>query len=428
MMTVLLSVLLVCFALNVPICFALGLATAASIVAFNQNQMLVPQLMVYGVNSFPLLAIPFFMLAGAIMEVGGVSRRIVVLADALVGHIRGGLASVAIAACTFFAAISGSTPATAAAIGSLTIPEMEQRGYDRSYASAVVAAAGCLGVIIPPSITMVLFGVTANVSVGKLLIGGFVPGLFLSFLLMCMNYVCSTRQKYPVGEKKQLANVWVAFKDAFWALMMPCIIMGGIMAGIFTPTESACVAVVYGLFISFFVYREIKLKDLVAVFYKASLNSAMIVLLIAMANPFGWLITSQQVPGMVTSALLSLTDSGFVLYCLVLILYLFLGVFMETTAIILIVVPIMAPVMKAMNIDMVHFGVVSVIALAIGMATPPVGISLFATCGVSGVTMRQITKKIWPFLTVMIFGLFVLAAFPDITLFLPNLLMPSPGR
>lgn len=427
MLSILFICLIVCFVSNVPICFALGIATTVSIMAAGGKLLLVPQLMVSGANSFPLLAIPFFMLAGAIMDGGGVSKRIVVLAEALVGHIRGGLAAVSIVACTFFAAISGSTPATAAAIGSLTIPEMARRGYDRSYASAVVASSSCLGVIIPPSITMVLFGVTASVSVGKLLIGGLLPGLFLSALLLIMNYARSRKLKYPTGEKKRPVAVWAAFKDAFWALLMPLIILGGIMFGIFTPTESACVAVVYGLIISFFVYREIRLKDLVPIFYKAALNSAMIVLLIAMATPFGQVLTTQQVPAIVSSALTSATDSATALYCLVLLLYLCMGVFMETTAIILIVVPIMAPVMESLGVDMVHFGVVSVIALAIGMATPPVGISLFATCSVSGVSIKQITQQIWPFLLVMVFGLFVLAFFPQITLVLPNLLMASPN-
>ena len=426
MLTVLFIVLLCCFVLNFPICFALGIASMASILAANEKLMQLPQLMVYGVNSFPLLAIPFFMLAGAIMDSGGVSRRNVAMADAMVGHIRGGIAAVSIVGCTFFAAISGSTPATAAAIGSLTIPEMVKRGYDKSYASAVVASAGCLGVIIPPSITMVLFGVTANVSVGKLLIGGMLPGLFLAGLLMLVNYIRSRQLNYPTGEKKPLSEVWASFKDAFWALLMPVIILGGIMVGIFTPTESACVAVIYGLLIGFFVYKELKVKDLVSIFYRSSLNSAMIVLLIAMANPFGRIMTTQQVPNAVTTSLLALSSDPLILFCLIILLYLFLGTFMETGAIILIVVPIMAPVMQTLGMDMVHFGVVSVIALAIGMATPPVGISLFATCSVSKVTMKQISEQILPFLGIMIFGLFVLACVPQITLCLPDLLMSSP--
>lgn len=426
MLTVLLLSLIFLFLTNFPICFVLGIATMISLLWGGERLIMMPQLMVYGVNSFPLLAIPFFMLAGAIMERGGVSKRIVLLADALVGHIKGGLPAVSILGCTFFAAISGSTPATAAAIGSLTIPEMVQRGYDKSYASAVIAAASCLGVIIPPSITMVLFGVVANVSVGKLLVGGLLPGLFLSFLLMLMNYYRARMLNLPTAAKKRGTDVWRTFKDAFWALMMPVIIVGGIMGGIFTPTESACVAVIYGLVVGFFVYKELKLKDLVPVFYKAAINSSMIMLLISMASPFAWLLTSQQVPSIVSSALLGATNSSFILFCLIIVIYLIMGTFMETGAIILILVPILGPIMKTVGIDMVHFGVVSVIALAIGMATPPVGISLFATCSVSKTSMIDISRQIMPFLAIMILGLFILICVPQITLVLPDLLMSSP--
>jgi len=383
---------------------------------------MIPQRMVAGANSFPLLAIPFFMLAGAIMERGGVSRRIVNLASTLVGHITGGLAAVSIVACTFFAAISGSTPATAAAVGSLTIPEMEKRGYDRSYASAVVASAACLGVIIPPSITMVIFGIVANVSIGRLLIGGIVPGLFLSFLLICVNYVQSKRLGYPTEEQRSWKERWKTFADAVWGLMMPIIILGGIMTGMFTPTESAAIAVVYGLFVSFFVYRELSLRDLVPIFYRASLNSAMIMLLIAAASPFGWVMTIEQVPQMASQAILGLSNNMHVIYLFMLIAYLILGTFMETGAIILLVVPIFAPIAETMGINMVQFGVVTVIALAIGMATPPVGIALFATCGIADVTIGQLTRKIIPFLIMMIAGLVALAYVPILSTFLPDLL------
>lgn len=423
MLTALVITLLVCFVTNVPIGFALGIAALASLIVSGTMPIsMIPQRMVAGANSFPLLAIPFFMLAGAIMERGGVSKRIVDLASTIVGHISGGLAAVSIVACTFFAAISGSTPATAAAVGGLTIPEMEKRGYDRSYASAVVAAASCLGVIIPPSITMVIFGIVANVSVGQLLIGGIIPGLFLSFLLICMNLVRSRQLGYPTEEKKTWKERWRTFSDAIWGLMMPIIILGGIMTGIFTPTESAAIAVVYGLLVSFFIYKEMTIKDLVPIFYKASLNSAMIMLLIAAASPFGWVMTVQQVPQMASTAILSLSSNQHVIYALMLVIYLILGTFMETGAIILLVVPIFAPIATQLGIDMVQFGVVTVISLAIGMATPPVGIALFATCGIADITIGQITRKVLPFLFILILGLFILAYVPILSTFLPDLM------
>ncbi len=417
------STLVICFLINVPIGFALGMAALASLLASGSMPIaMIPQRMVAGANSFPLLAIPFFMLAGAIMERGGVSRRIVSLASALVGHITGGLAAVSIVACTFFAAISGSTPATAAAVGGLTIPEMEKRGYARSYASAVVASASCLGVIIPPSITMVIFGIVANVSVGQLLIGGILPGLFLSFILLCVNYVRSRQLGYPTENRRTWRERWKTFADAVWGLMMPVIILGGIMTGVFTPTESAAIAVVYGLFVSFFIYRELGLRDLVPIFYKASLNSAMIMLLIAAASPFGWIMTIEQVPQIASTAILGLSSNMYVIYILMLVIYLILGTFMETGAIILLVVPIFAPIAEHLGIDMIQFGVVTVIALAIGMATPPVGIALFATCGIADITIGQLTRKIIPFLVALIVGLFILAFVPAISTFLPELL------
>ncbi len=423
MLMALASTLIVCFLLNVPIGFALGMAALASLIASGSMPIaMIPQRMVAGANSFPLLAIPFFMLAGAIMERGGVSRRIVNLASALVGHITGGLAAVSIVACTFFAAISGSTPATAAAVGGLTIPEMEKRGYARSYASAVVASASCLGVIIPPSITMVIFGIVANVSVGQLLIGGILPGLFLSFILLCVNYVRSRQLGYPTEDRRTWRERWKTFSDAVWGLMMPVIILGGIMTGVFTPTESAAIAVVYGLFVSFFIYRELGLRDLVPIFYKASLNSAMIMLLIAAASPFGWIMTIEQVPQIASTAILGLSSNMYVIYILMLVIYLILGTFMETGAIILLVVPIFAPIAEHLGIDMIQFGVVTVIALAIGMATPPVGIALFATCAIADITIGQLTRKIIPFLIALIIGLFILAFVPVISTFLPELL------
>ncbi len=424
MLAILLTTLVICFAINVPIGFALAIAVLfAMIFSGNLPLTLIPMRMVAGANSFPLLAIPFFMLAGAIMERGGVSRRIVELANTLVGHVQGGLAAVSIVGCTFFAAISGSTPATAAAIGNLTIPEMEKRGYERSYAAAVVAAAACLGVIIPPSITMVIFGVTANVSVGKLLIGGIVPGCFLSVLLLFMNRYMSGKLGYPTEERHSWKERLRTLADASWGLMMPIIILGGIMSGVFTPTESSAIAVVYGLIVSFFVYRELTLKDLVPIFYKASLNSAMIMLLIAAANPFGWLMTVEQVPTIVSHGILSFSTNKYVIYFLMLVIYLILGTFMETAAIILLIVPVFAPIAEQVGIDLVQFGVITVISLAIGMATPPVGISLFACCSIANVSMGEITKKILPFLIVMMLGLLFLAYVPVITTFLPNLLM-----
>ncbi|HPJ48024.1 MAG TPA: TRAP transporter large permease, partial [Synergistales bacterium] len=248
------------------------------------------------------------------------------------------------------------------------------------------------------------------------------PGLFLSFILLCVNYVRSRQLGYPTEDRRTWRERWKTFSDAVWGLMMPVIILGGIMTGVFTPTESAAIAVVYGLFVSFFIYRELGLRDLVPIFYKASLNSAMIMLLIAAASPFGWIMTIEQVPQIASTAILGLSSNMYVIYILMLVIYLILGTFMETGAIILLVVPIFAPIAEHLGIDMIQFGVVTVIALAIGMATPPVGIALFATCGIADITIGQLTRKIIPFLIALIIGLFILAFVPVISTFLPELL------
>ena len=425
MLLALFLAVIVCFVINLPIGYALGIASVVCLfVGGNTTQfVIIPQRVVASMNSFPLLAIIYFMVAGAVMEMGGVSRRIIQLASSAVGHIKGGLAAASIISCAIFAAISGSTPATAAAIGSITIPEMQKRHYPADYSSAVVGSAACLGVIIPPSITMVIFASTTNTSIGKVLIGGIIPGIFLAILLMIVNYFFCRKAGYETEVKKSTREVWLAFKDAFWALLMPVIILGGIMSGIFTPTESAAVAIFYGLFVGFFVYKELKLKDLVPLFYKAALNSAMIMLLIGMAGPFGWLMTTLNVPTMVSNTLLGISSNYYVIYSMVLILFLILGTFMETAAIMMLTLPILAPIMTSIGADMVQFGVVGTVALAIGMATPPVGISLFATCSISKVTIGQISAKVWPFLAIMVFGLFVLMAFPAMSTWLPNLVM-----
>lgn len=415
---------LICFVINMPIGFSLGVASVAAIIFGGSDSMLlmIPQRIVAGMNSFPLLAIVYFMIAGAVMELGGVSKRIINLASALVGHVKGGVASAAIISCAIFAAISGSTPATAAAIGSITIPEMKKRGYPMDYSSAVVASSACLGVIIPPSITMVIFANTCNTSVGKGLIAGIIPGIIMAAALCLTNWLFCRKAGYEVEVKRSGKEIWAALKDAFWAILMPVIILGGIMSGVFTPTESAAIAIFYGLIVGFFIYKELKFKDLGNLFYKAALNSAMIMVLIGCSSPFGYLMTTNKVPQIFSSFILGISTNYYVVYAMVLALFLVLGTFMETASIIMLTVPILYPIMVAINADMVHFACVGVIALAIGMATPPVGISLFATCGISKVTMGQISQKVWPFLLVMVACLFLFMAFPGLCTWLPNLM------
>ena len=423
MLTVLLTFLVICFMINIPIGFAMGIAALASLIASGMMPIeMLPQRMVAGINSFPLLAIPLFMMAGSIMERGGISKRIVELASALVGHFKGGLAAVSVMACTFFASISGSAPGTAAAVGELTIPEMVKRGYSLPYASSVVASASCLGVVIPPSITFILFGIVADVSIGRLFIAGILPGVLLASALVGVSILRSHQLGYPAEEKQSWQQRWQKLLHSFWGILMPVIILGGIMTGAFTPTESAGIAVVYGLIVSMFIYKELGWKDIIPVFYKASLNSAMIILLIAVASPFGWIMIIEQVPQMASSTILGLSTNVYLILLLMILLYLILGTFMETGAIILLVVPIFTPIAQQLGIDMVHFGVITVVALAIGMATPPVGITLFATCSISGVSIGQLSRMVVPFLLALIACLLLLAFVPAISTFLPGLI------
>ena len=416
MLKVLFIAVILCLIINMPIGFSLGLASVAALfVDGNTAQMLlIPQRIVAGMNSFPLLAIVYFMIAGAVMELGGVSKRIISLASAFVGHKQGGVASAAVISCAIFAAISGSTPATAAAIGSITIPEMDKRGYPTDYSSAVVASSACLGVIIPPSITMVVFANTCGTSVGQGLMAGIIPGIILCAALCFTNWLFCRKAGYEVEPKCSHREVWLALKEAFWAILMPVIILGGIMSGFFTPTESAAIAIFYGLIVGFFVYRELRVKDLGNLFYKGALNSAMIMILIGCSSPFGYIMTTNKVPEMFSNFILGISSNYYVVYGLVLVIFLILGTFMETSSIILLTVPIMTPIMRAIGANMVHFACVGVIALAIGMATPPVGISLFATCGIS--------RKVWPFLLVMGLCLFLFMAFPGLCTFLPSIM------
>jgi len=425
MLKPLLITMVICFLLKVPVCYSLGIASVAGIVLGDMGSLAItiPQRMAAGINSFPLLAIPFFMLAGSIMEGGGVSKRIIAFADGLIGHIRGGLGCVTVLASAIFAAISGSTPATAAAIGSIIIPEMNDRGYPRDYSAAITACAACLGVIIPPSITLVCYGTVTSVSIGKLLIGGILPGVTLAAILIATNVILSSKKNYPTSPKASLKGLWKLFREAFWALLMPTIILGSIMTGICTPTESAIVSVVYGLFVGAFIYKELTWKGLGELLLKAALNSSTVMILIACASPIGWLMTTNGVPAMLKALILSITNSYYGIWIVVLLMLTVLGMFMEGSAIIFLVLPMIAPIMRDIGADMVHFGVIFTIVISIGMATPPVGISLFTTSSISGVSVSDMSKKAIPFILVMTLAAIAFIFIPPLVTWLPDLMI-----
>ncbi len=421
---VLFGVLVLCLILRVPIGISLGLSSLATIFCSGVVQpTYMAQTLVTGCDSFPLMAVPFFILAGELMATGGISRRLLNIADAFLGRKYGGLAHVTIVACMFFAAISGSGPATVAAIGGLTIPTMLKQGYDTGYSGAIAAAAGSIGVVIPPSIPMVMYSVATGASVGALFLGGIVPGLIIGLSLMLYTKWYCTKRQYINKESQPFSwkTVGHSLADGIWALLVPVIILGGIYGGIFTPTEAAAVAVLYGLLVGMFVYKELDFSELCKIFANASLTTATIMIILGTANTFGRILTMQKVPGHIAAFFQSITDSRIVILLLINLLLLFVGCFMETNAAIIILAPIFLPVVQAMGVDPVHFGVVMVINLAIGFITPPLGVNLFVATNVAQTTLGKICKGIVPIIGVMVLDLMLFTYLEPIVMFLPRL-------
>ncbi|WP_017381098.1 TRAP transporter large permease [Paenisporosarcina sp. TG-14] len=422
-MAILLFVLLiVLFLINVPIAVALGLASALIFfIDGNVSLIVIMQRMFNSVDSFPLMAIPFFILAGKLMESGGISRRLIHLANVIFGRIKGGLAIVSIVACAFFAAISGSAAATTAAVGGLLIPAMVKKGYDKSFSTAVQAAGGTIGVMIPPSVPLVLYGVTAGVSVSSLFIAGILPGLLVVGSLIILVYVISLIKGYGGGEKFDFKDFFKALADSIFALLMPVIILGGIYGGIFTPTEAAVVAVVYGLIVGVVFYREIKIKDLMEIFSSSVVITAVIMFIIAGASVFGYFLTRQRIPAELTEAMLGVTTNWIIALLIINAILLICGAFLETSAAIIILTPILVPIVSALGIDLVHFGIIMIVNLAIGFITPPVGINLFVAANIAGTKFESLMKAIVPFIVIMVIDVIIISFVPSISLFLVGL-------
>lgn len=423
----LLWVLMTCFivmlATGTSIGVALSLSSAIVFYAILDLPLIVvAQRMFTSVDSFSFMAVPFFMLAGSFMSAGGVTKRIVDFSMSLVGALAGGLALVVAVAGMFFAALSGSSAATTAAIGASMIDEMERRGYPRTFASAVVAAAGTVGIVIPPSITMVVYGAIANTSIADLFMGGFAPGILMGLSMCAVSWWISKKNGY-VGEGTfSFAKVGRSFVECFWAIMMPVIILGGIYGGIFTPTESAAVAAVYGALVGFFVYKELTLKDIPKVLLSAAVNTTMIMFVVGGANIFGWILTTAQVPHQLAQMFTDLTSSPIVFLMLVNVLLLFIGTLVNASAAVVILTPILLPVALQMGIDPLFFGVLMVVNLAIGCITPPVGLDLFVVSSIAGVSIDAVTKKVLPYLGILLVDLVILTYCPQIIMFLPELM------
>ncbi len=418
------SALLLGMAIGIPIASSLGLASALALYVHGSLPItLLPQRIFVGLDSFPLLAAPLFILAGGLMETGGISARITQLAQSLVGHIRGGLGMVVVVGTMIFSGISGSSTADTAAIGSVMIPTMIRRGYSKEFATAVVAASGGMGILIPPCIIMVIYGLLTNTSVAALFLGGIIPGLIMGGTVLGATYWNARRLGLPVEAQFSMGELGRALRRSSWALVMPGLIMGGILFGIFTVTEAAVVAVVYGLFVALFIYKELTWADLPRVFTESGVTSGMVMLVVGMASIFGWILTSQQVPLAVANAFAAISSRPWFFLLLVNVAYLAIGSVFEVTAALIMTVPILLPVARAYGIDPVHLGVVITANMGIGLVTPPVGICLYVACGISGASIEKVARPLVPFLAVMIGTLFVITYVPEITLFLPRYLL-----
>ncbi|NYT78939.1 TRAP transporter large permease [Alcaligenaceae bacterium] len=409
--------------IGAPIMTALGLSAALALQSGERPLLIVVQMAYQSLDSFSLMAVPFFILAGHLMQSGGIARRLVRLANALVGWIRGGLGAVAVLTSMLFATVSGSSSATTAAVGSVLIPEMERKGYPKSFAASITASSGELGAIIPPSIPMIVYALTANVSVGSLFIAGILPGLIVTLSLILTVCVIARIKGFDEVSKVNLSEwiteLCVAFREAVLALMMPVIILGGIYGGLFTATEASCIAVLYGLVLGLFVYKEITYKNLLVIFSRAAVMSAIILLIVAFAAVFAYLLTINQVPQRVAVLLGSVTDSPIVFLLLVNVMLFIAGMFIEALAAILIIVPILAPISIGFGIDPIHFGIIVIMNLAVGMVTPPVGVNLFVVCEVAQLKMHQLARHLIIFLGVLVADIILITYVPAIsTIFL----------
>jgi len=414
---ILLLSLLILFGIGTPIGVAIGASSVLAIlVQGNFPLMMVAQRLFSGTDSFPLMAVPLFMFAGTIMEAGGISRRIIDFANALVGWLPGGLAAVTIVSAMFFAGISGSAAADAAAVGAILIPAMKKSGYDSDFAAAVQASGGSIGVIIPPSIPMIIFGFLTGASIGRLFAAGIIPGVLIGLSLILVSTLISIKHGYSEAVPFSLAEVGRTLKRALLALGAPVIILGGILTGVFTATESAAMAVVYGLLVGMLIYRKIHFRDLFALFRDGAVTSAIVMFIIAMASIFSWIAAIEDLPARLAGSLLTLSDNPVILLLLVNLILLIAGTFVETTAALILLVPMITAMLPALHIDMIQLGVIVVTNLAIGMLTPPMGICLIVSGSISGDSLGAVSRRVLPFLAVLIIDLLIISFYPPLTL------------
>ena len=423
MSLILVVVFLALLVLNVPVAFSLAIASLLALAQGGIPLTLVVQRMTNASDSFILLAIPFFILAGNLMARGGMSQAIIDFAESIVGFIRGGLAQVNILTSLFFAGITGAAVADTSAIGSILIPPMLRRGYHRDLTTAVTASSSTIGVIVPPSIPMVIFGVVTGVSVGRMFLGGLLPGLLVTLMLMVVTYVISLRRGYERGAVPRLGTIGRNLRRSILALLMPLIIIGGIISGVFTPTEAAVIAVAYALVIGLLVTRTLHLRDLPGIALETAKTSAVVMLMIAAASLYGWILTRERIPVAAANYIASLTSEPALILLLMVAIYIAAGTVMDLGANIIILVPVLFPITSLLGIDPVHFGVVTVMALSIGLITPPVGACLFVSCGISKTPILEASGMTLIYILGLLGITILLIFFPQLVLWVPNTFM-----
>ena len=407
--------------LGVPVAFSLGLASFIYLMLAGIPLNIIPQRMFGGLNSFVLLCIPGFILAGNLMNAGGITNRIIKFANDLFGHIRGGLGLANVGASMGFAGISGTALADTASIGSILIPAMKKEGYGPGFSAAVTASSSTVGPIIPPSLPMIIVGTLASLSIGDLFLAGALPGLLLGIGLMIPTYIISVKRNYPKGDRQPIKTIWKSFTGAFWALLMTFIILYGILGGFFTPTEASIIAVLYAFVIGIFVYKELPFKKIPEIMLSSMTATASIMLLVGFANLFGWIMVREQIPQLVAESILGISTNTIIVILLINLLLLFVGTFMETIAALVILFPVLLPVALTVGMDPIQFGVMMVLNLVIGLVTPPVGVCLFVASQIGKVSIGKTARELVPFLGVSLAVLMLVAFVPQVTLFLPSL-------
>jgi C4-dicarboxylate transporter DctM subunit len=412
-------------AVGTPIAFCIGISALAGLIQLGDIPLLlIPHMMFEGTDSFPLLAVPFFVLAGALMNAGGITRRLVNFANLLVGHVRSGLALVNVVASMFFAGVTGAAVADTSAIGSVMIPAMNEEGYDLDFSAAITAASSTVGPIIPPSIPMIIYGVSAEQSIGALFLAGIIPGLLIGLALMGVAYFSNGHPQSRSGPRREGTNwrsLLVGIKDGLLALFMPAFILGGILAGIFTPTEAAAVSVLYAFFVGRFVYNELSWRQLPTLMQESLLVTAVIMFIIANAAIFGWLVAALQLPQKVIGLFTAGISSRWLILILINFFLLLVGTFMETTASLIILTPVLLPLAKQIGLDPIHFGAIMVLNLVIGLTTPPLGVCLFVSSGIAGISLERISRAMIPFLLAAIVVLLLVTYIPSLSMWIPEL-------